>query len=196
MTSFPNLKRHDPPVMAPIPDANIMRPIDFRLLLSCLLAGLTLPTHAEPLHWETDFSKAQETARRENKPIFLLFTGSTWCGVCVLLEKKILSDPLFIDFAEKRLVPVKIDFREAPYHTEANHPLPPEDKANLELGERFEMNVGQDGDNGLHGYPSVFILAADGNHIGKPETNVNVVDAGSEPFVRKLKSMIDHPAKP
>ena len=34
----------------------------------------------ENLVWHTDMKKAIEISKSENKPLFLFFTGSDWCG--------------------------------------------------------------------------------------------------------------------
>lgn len=167
------------------------------LFASCLLIA-AVPARAEAFKWETDLAKAQETANSKHKPVLLLFTGSTWCGVCVLLEKNILSTEAFRKFAAERLIAVKIDFKEAPYHDEDEKAprVPKEDKAKIELAKKFNMNVGQDASHGLNGYPSVFILSADGARLGQMQTNIIAVEKGAAPFLKELEKMISSPAKP
>jgi thioredoxin-related protein len=60
--------------------------------------------------WETDYAKALETAKRENKRVLVDFTGSDWCGPCIQLHKRVFSRPEFIEYAEKNLVLVEIDY--------------------------------------------------------------------------------------
>ena len=60
--------------------------------------------------WETDYAKALETAKRENKRVLVDFTGSDWCGPCIQLQKRVFSRPEFIEYAEKNLVLVEIDY--------------------------------------------------------------------------------------
>jgi thioredoxin-related protein len=60
--------------------------------------------------WETDYDKALETAKRENKRVLVDFTGSDWCGPCIQLHKRVFSRPEFIQYAEKNLVLVEIDY--------------------------------------------------------------------------------------
>jgi thiamine biosynthesis lipoprotein len=54
--------------------------------------------------------KAFEKAKTENKPIFLVFSGSDWCMPCVKFEKEVLNDPGFLAFAKENLVILKADF--------------------------------------------------------------------------------------
>ena len=60
--------------------------------------------------WQTDYAKALETAKAENKRVLLDFTGSDWCGPCIQLHKRVFSRREFIDYAEKNLVLVEIDY--------------------------------------------------------------------------------------
>ncbi len=54
--------------------------------------------------WATDYQKAQEEAKANHKLLLLDFTGSDWCGFCFQLDKAILSQPQFKEYANKNLV--------------------------------------------------------------------------------------------
>ena len=60
--------------------------------------------------WETDFSKAQQSAKSEHKLILLNFSGSDWCGPCIRMHKEIFEGTSFTEYAEKNLVLVNADF--------------------------------------------------------------------------------------
>lgn len=75
-----------------------------------LLAFLATAPLAAAADWQTDYAKALDTAKRENKRIFLDFTGSDWCGPCIQLKKQVFSRPEFINYAEKNLVLVEVDY--------------------------------------------------------------------------------------
>src|SRR5687767_11096678 len=77
------------------------------LLLVSLLATAQLGFAAG---WETDYAKALETAKRENKRVLVDFTGSDWCGPCIQLHKRVFSRPEFIEYAEKNLVLIEVDY--------------------------------------------------------------------------------------
>lgn len=62
-----------------------------------------------PAGWMDDFYAAQEIARRENKLIFAVFSGSDWCGWCKLYSEKVLSVPKFIRAVSDRYVLVYLD---------------------------------------------------------------------------------------
>ena len=46
---------------------------------------------AELGEWTMDVSAAKKLAKSKNKPVFLCFTGSDWCGWCKLMEKNVFS---------------------------------------------------------------------------------------------------------
>jgi len=60
--------------------------------------------------WETDFSKAQQSAKSEHKHILLNFSGSDWCGPCIRMHKEIFEGTSFTQYSEKNLVLVNADF--------------------------------------------------------------------------------------
>jgi protein disulfide-isomerase len=76
-------------------------------VVTLFLAAASLLSAAE---WQTDYAKALQTAKAENKRVFLDFTGSDWCGPCIQLHKRVFSRPEFIEYAEKNLVLVEIDY--------------------------------------------------------------------------------------
>lgn len=45
--------------------------------------------------WEKSFKKARAASMKTGLPIAVLFTGTSWCGYCVKLEKEVLSKPSF-----------------------------------------------------------------------------------------------------
>jgi len=52
--------------------------------------------HDTRLYWETDFEVAKTKAKKNNKPILMLFTGSDWCPPCKMLKKDFFHSDEFI----------------------------------------------------------------------------------------------------
>ena len=79
-----------------------------------VIAFLTLTSMSmqaqEELTWHTDMSKATDISIKENKPMFLFFTGSDWCGWCIRLQKEVFKTPEFIKWAKDNVVLVELDF--------------------------------------------------------------------------------------
>lgn len=71
----------------------------------------SMSIHAqEELTWHTDMSKATDISIKENKPMFLFFTGSDWCGWCIRLQKEVFKTPEFVKWAKDNVVLVELDF--------------------------------------------------------------------------------------
>lgn len=60
--------------------------------------------------WKYDFEEAISIAKNSDQQIALVFTGSDWCPPCKRLEKNILMDKKFQEFAGNKLVWVRADF--------------------------------------------------------------------------------------
>lgn len=60
--------------------------------------------------WRSDFNKAKEEAKKENKLILLKFSGSDWCVPCIRMDKEIFGQDTFRNFAQHNLVMVNADF--------------------------------------------------------------------------------------
>ena len=93
------------------------------------------------------------------KPLFLFFTGSDWCGWCIKLQKAVFSKPEFEAWANKSVILVELDF---PRRTKISESL---QKQNRDLANMF----------GVRGYPTVWFVSP------KPEKeNINFVKLGQQ----------------
>ncbi len=100
--------------------------------------------------WTRDFEAAKTRAKAENKPIFLYFTGSDWCGWCKKMEKDILTKKEFLDYASENLVLVELDYPRKPENKEKQPEA--ERTQNKELDKKFK----------IEGYPTVYLVDASG----------------------------------
>lgn len=100
--------------------------------------------------WYTDFESAKIIAKRENRNILLLFTGSDWCGACKVLERDTLETEEFKNFAKENFILVKMDYLKKSEQT-------PEMKKQIDRL-RFEFNQSV--------FPCTFILDCNGKEIG------------------------------
>jgi thioredoxin-related protein len=60
--------------------------------------------------WHYNLDEARQLARDQHKHILLNFSGSDWCGPCIMLRKQILDNPDFLKMADTSLVMVNADF--------------------------------------------------------------------------------------
>ncbi len=93
-----------------------------RLTLFAAAASVFLAAplaRAESSGWLSNYQKAQQEAKANNKFLLLDFTGSDWCGWCKKFDREILSQSQFKDYARENLVLVELDFpRSKPQSTE------------------------------------------------------------------------------
>ena len=57
-----------------------------------------------------NMNDAQAAAKKENKLILIKFSGSDWCGPCILLKRTIFDSSEFQSFANKKLALINADF--------------------------------------------------------------------------------------
>jgi protein disulfide-isomerase len=150
-----------------------------------LLAGAGMMMGAEA-PWTTDLEAAKTRAKEENKPIFLSFVGTDWCGWCIRIEKEVFSKQEFIDYAKENLVLLQVDF-----------PRKEELKA-AQSAELVAQNKALDKQFGIEGYPTIFLTNAELEKL--PGTGDLAEDEsarkGAEAFVAFLKKQIAAAASP
>ena len=122
------------------------------------------------LKWYDNLETAQQVAQKENKPIFVDFTGSDWCVWCKKLNSEVFTQDEFINYAKNNLVLVKIDFPEnIPQSTATKY-------YNQQLAQRF----------GVQGFPTVIIL----NSNGAPVAQTGYQPGGAANYVQYIKSLL------
>ena len=84
-----------------------MKKIFITLLL--VVSSMTIQAQ-EKLTWHTNIDEAIAVSKTENKPLFLFFTGSDWCGWCIRLQNEVFKTPEFIAWAKENVVLVELDF--------------------------------------------------------------------------------------
>lgn len=76
--------------------------------------SLYLRKHAEnPIDWWPWCDEALETAKREDKPIFLSI-GYSSCHWCTVMEGEAFSDPTIAQYMNANFIPIKLDREERP----------------------------------------------------------------------------------
>ncbi len=132
-----------------------------------VIAFLTLTSMSmqaqEELTWHTDMSKATDISIKENKPMFLFFTGSDWCGWCIRLQKEVFKTPEFIKWAKDNVVLVELDFPRKNNQTEEIK------LQNAQLQQQLQVR----------GYPTVWFVSA----TKTAEAKINLNALGSSGYV-------------
>jgi thioredoxin-related protein len=96
------------------------------LLTIFLIAG-------SPATWHTNMQEAKQIAQKEHRHILLNFSGSDWCGPCILLRKEILDNPEFQQMADTLLVLVNADFP----RKKKNQPAADQQKLNDQMADQY-----------------------------------------------------------
>ena len=127
-----------------------MKKIVFLLLtvlsISCQMNTETTP-ESDKL-WQTDVQKAIEMSKESGKPIFAFFTDKEWCSWCKKLDRQILSQQPFIEYAKQNLILLELDF------PRGRRDLP---KDQLILARKFK----------IQGYPTVIVMDSETNLLGQ-----------------------------
>lgn len=120
------------------------------LMSATLLAAPPKVSKSVPKGFTEDFAKACEQAKREGKLVYVVFSGSDWCGFCIRYEREILSQKKFVNKLRNKFVFVMID---SPKKKEILSALAA--KQNPELCRQF----------GVGGYPCTVITDPDGREL-------------------------------
>lgn len=103
--------------------------------------------------WKTDYNAALSEAKQTNKIVFALFTGSDWCGHCISLQSEVLTSGVFLSWAAKKVVLLKLEFLKKTQ-------LPPAlVQQNQMLSNKYNVQ----------GYPTAIGLNSDGSERGRSE---------------------------
>lgn len=128
-----------------------------------MLVFTAITTQAQDeLTWHTDLNKAIDIANKEDKPLFLFFTGSDWCGWCIRLQKEVFKTPEFVKWAKEKVVLVELDYPRKSNQSDAVK------TQNAQLQQFFKVQ----------GYPTVWFAKAT-----KANGKINFEQLGSSGYV-------------
>jgi thioredoxin-related protein len=121
--------------------------------------------------WLTDWEAAKVKSKADNKPILIYLTGSDWCGWCKKLEKEVITQKAFMDFASANFILMEADF-------------PKKKKQSAELEKQNEV-LKKAYLNG--GYPTMYLLDAEGKKLSD---DLGEVAGGVEGYIAKFKELL------
>jgi thioredoxin-related protein len=121
----------------------------------------------DSLNWMTNLDHALKIAKKENKVVFIDFTGSDWCQWCKRLSNEVFSHKEFEEFANNNLVLVKIDF---PRNIEQSNATK---FYNQQLANLY----------GVEGFPTIILLDKNGKGILK----TGYIEGGVRNYIQQLK---------
>lgn len=99
-----------------------------------------------------DFEAARKLAAEKEVPILVDFSGSDWCGWCILMDNKVFSTDEFKNWAKDNIALVLIDF--------------PRDKSKVpeDYRARNEQLMQK---YGVRGFPTFVVIDHEGKEIGR-----------------------------
>lgn len=107
---------------------------------------------AEAGKWTMDAPAAMQLSKTSDKPVFICFTGSDWCGWCKLMDENIFSTDTWKNYAKENMVTLWLDFpRNKDLVPEANR------AKNEELAKQYNVQ----------GFPTYVITDAEGKELGR-----------------------------
>jgi thioredoxin-related protein len=125
--------------------------------------------------WQTDFEKAQLSAKKKKKLILLNFSGSDWCGPCIRMHKGIFEANSFTQFANEHLVLVNADYPRLKKHELSKD----QQKKNDHLADTYNKD-------GI--FPLTLLLTSDGKVLKRWEGFPQV---SADQFTAQLKAASD-----
>lgn len=128
-----------------------------------------------PVQWHVNMQEAMEIAQKDHRYILLNFSGSDWCGPCILFRKEVLDAPAFTAFADTNLVLVNADFPRMKKHQLSKE----QQEANDHLADKY---------NSQGKFPLTLLLNANGKIIQQWEGNPSLTPAG---FCARIRSLIE-----
>ena len=131
-------------------------------------APLNQTTPSKP-GWITSYEQGQQEAKANNKLVLLDFTGSDWCGWCILLDREVFSKPQFKEYASKNLVLVEVDFPKMKPMSDAIR------AQNVRLAERYQIQA----------FPTIIVLNGDGQIVGE----LGYMKGGPDAFIAVLEKL-------
>jgi protein disulfide-isomerase len=126
--------------------------------------------YTDKLNWETNLEQAVAQAKKENKAVLVNFTGSDWCIWCKRLNSEVFSQKEFEEYANKKLVLVKLDFPRDIQQTDATKLY------NNTLAQKY----------GIEGFPTILILNSKGDLVAK----TGYQPGGAANYVQHIKSFL------
>jgi thiamine biosynthesis lipoprotein len=124
------------------------------------------------IHGQSFVSKDSvfQASVKENKPVFLVFSGSDWCSSCIRFEKNVLLDNDFQSFLSGHLLYLNADFPQ-------RKKLPPEEvRQNEALAELY---------NRSGTFPALFLVSPSGKTVA-----VSYQRENASQFIEKMKKAL------
>jgi protein disulfide-isomerase len=119
--------------------------------------------------WLTSYEEGQQEAKASNKLVLLDFTGSDWCGWCIMLDREVFSKPQFKEYASKNLVLIEVDFPKRKPMADSLR------VQNVQLAQRYQ----------IQSFPTIIVLNGAGQIVGE----LGYMKGGPDAFIAALEKL-------
>jgi protein disulfide-isomerase len=119
--------------------------------------------------WLTNYAEAERQAKSQHKLLLLDFTGSDWCGWCIMLDKEVFSKPEFKEYASKNLVLVELDFP----------------RGKVLPAETLQQNQRLAGQYRIQAFPTIVVLDSHGKEVAQ----LGYMQGGPQVFIAELEKL-------
>lgn len=144
-------------------------------LVACaalLLSFLTVPpVDASGSGWLTDWKRATETAKEEERPLLVEFTNGGDSEACKKLNREVFYKYAFKKWAKKNVVLVSVDLEERKGRSEE------EKERSADLVRKFEVKS----------YPTVLLLSKEGEELGR----YGYVKGGVDEWLEEVRPVVE-----
>tara|TARA_Y100000588_G_scaffold373713_1_gene447902 strand:+ start:2041 stop:2544 length:504 start_codon:yes stop_codon:yes gene_type:complete len=121
--------------------------------------------------WGHNVPAALSKAKKNGTYVLLDFTGSDWCPPCMALHDFVLTQPEFLDYAEKNLELVELDF---PQKKSIDEKLA---ETNKKLAEKYNVE----------GFPTIIVMDATGKILHR---DVGYSGKNAKAYTANLKKVL------
>lgn len=148
------------------------------ILILCLLILSIDFTFALDSSANKIISEAKIEAQRDGKRIFVLFTGTEWCGACMALKKNVIDTDKFSQYAQKNFIFVVIEKKKNGTYSlkTSGKEIPLEKKTIRDLDKILPYS----------GFPTFFVLNSD----AKICLRCGGCDINIDEFIEKCESAV------
>ncbi len=136
-----------------------------------LVFFLFASSFAAEVTWHNNLDDAKKVAQEDDKIILVNFSGSNWCYWCKKLAAEVFGKNEFQNYAKDNLVLMVADF-----------PRPNNLPASVQ-----EQNNSLAQKYGIRGFPTIILLNAEGEMIGK----TGYQEGGPVNYVNHLKQILN-----
>jgi protein disulfide-isomerase len=137
-------------------------------LFAASIAATLIASAARAADWTEDYAAGLARAKKENKLLVLDFTGSDWCIWCKRTDQEVFATQKFKDFADQKLVLVKVDFPRSIAQTDAVK------AQNAKLQEKYQ----------IEGFPTLIVLDSTEKVVVK---QVGYLEGGPDAFIAEVQ---------